>query len=63
MRKTRAIGEIPPDPVAPALVALKEVIEWIAGRRNNRIEPLAPTATLAQVIVKVNALIDRLDNA
>lgn len=37
--------------------AVKETLETITGRRNSKITPLAPDATLAQVIDKVNAIV------
>lgn len=41
-------------------VAVKETLETITGRRSNKIEPLATTATLAQTIAKINELIELL---
>jgi len=42
--------------------AVKETIEIITGRRRGaeKITPLASTATLADVVAKVNELLDRL---
>ena len=42
------------------LASLKENIEIIAGVRSTAISPLAPTATLPEVIVALNKVIDRL---
>lgn len=40
--------------------AIKESIETITGRRAGRIEKLPEGATLAEVVAKVNEIIDRL---
>lgn len=40
--------------------AVKENLELIIGQRGGRIEPLASTATLADVVAKVNELIAQL---
>ncbi|OGT06098.1 MAG: hypothetical protein A2143_09220 [Gallionellales bacterium RBG_16_57_15] len=48
------------DPTKKNVQALKEVVEIICGRRGTKIAPLAATATLADVIVKVNAIIELL---
>lgn len=42
------------------LTALKENVEIIGGVRSTPIEQLPSTATLAQVIVALNKVIDRL---
>lgn len=42
------------------LVALKENVEIVVGVRSTKIDPLPTTATLADVIVAVNKIIDRL---
>lgn len=44
----------------PFDLALKEVVEQIAGRRGDQIEPLPATATTAQIIAKINEIITRL---
>lgn len=40
--------------------AVKETLETITGRRAGRIEKLPEGATLAEVVAKVNEIIDRL---
>lgn len=44
------------------LQALKENVEQITGARGGQIQPLSDTATLPEVITKVNEIIDRLMN-
>ena len=46
----------------PALKAIKEVVECITAKRPGvaKIEPLKTTATTAQIITKINEIIDRL---
>jgi hypothetical protein len=38
--------------------ALKESLEVLMGRRGDKIAPLATTATLAEVIEKINEILD-----
>jgi hypothetical protein len=40
--------------------ALKETLETLTGRRGDRITQLATTATLAEVIDKINEILDTL---
>lgn len=40
--------------------ALKEALEVIMGRRGGSVQPLAPDASLAEVVAKVNEVISRL---
>ena len=47
-------GRIPFD------LAIKETIEQITGQRGGVIERLPATATTAQIISKINEIIDRL---
>lgn len=39
---------------------LKENVEQLRGRRGAKIEALSDTATTAEIIAKINAIIDRL---
>lgn len=39
---------------------LKENVEQLRGRRGAKIEALSTTATNAEIIAKINAIIDRL---
>lgn len=50
-----------PDPRSPEFLnAVKENVEIITGRRGGKIAPLPTSATLPDVITKLNELIDRL---
>lgn len=40
--------------------AVKQTIETLTGARGGRIRPLAPGATLEDVVAKVNEILDRL---
>ena len=40
--------------------AVKENLEFIMGQRGGRVEPLADTASTADIIAKVNEIIQRL---
>lgn len=40
--------------------ALAENLQILMGQRGGKIEPLAATATTAQIIAKINEIIDRL---
>lgn len=55
----RAIPQLPAD-ASPALKAIKENLEVMMGQRGGKIETLPTTATLADVIAKVNQLIEKL---
>lgn len=58
-----AIGKVPTEDkaLARAIYAIKERLEQIAGERGDSvITPLPETATLADVIAKVNHIIDVL---
>lgn len=46
--------------IGPILQALKQSVERLNGSRGNRIAPLNSTATLDDVISKVNEIIDRI---
>lgn len=58
----RAIPQVPREgqPRAEFDQAVKENLEVLTGRRTGRIQPLQPTATQAEIIAKVNEIIDRL---
>lgn len=60
----RAIPSLPASAVgsdrAPFDTAVKECLEVITGQRGGRIAPLRSSATLADVIAKVNEIIARL---
>lgn len=59
-QKFIAIPSAPLDsPVRQHLEALKENVERLRGVRGVKIKPLASTATLADVINKINELIDQ----
>ena len=45
---------------APTLRALVDVVQYITAQTQTRIEPLAPSASNADVIAKVNEIISRL---
>ncbi len=62
--KKPAIPDIPPGDAAMrrVLYALKENVEVVTGRRGGQVAPLASTATLADVISKLNELINRLQD-
>ena len=64
-----AIAELQADPVRTgqveldrALSAMKQSLDAISGQARNvqRMEPLLDSATLAQVVARVNQLVDRL---
>lgn len=40
--------------------AVKENLEILMGQRGGKTEPLAATATTAEIIAKINEIIDRL---
>lgn len=46
--------------IRKVLDPLKENVELIKGRRGTKIEPLASTATTAEIIAKINEIIARL---
>lgn len=60
----RQIPTIPPSAVGtdrqPFDTALKENLEVLFGQRGKRLEKLDASASLAEVIAKVNEIIDRL---
>lgn len=59
----RAIPEVPktPDRARQGFdSAVKENLEMIAGQRGGKIELLASTATTAEIIAKINEVIERL---
>lgn len=61
----RAIPQIPRTQAEPRQnfdLALKEVIEVITGRRGNKIQPLATNASQADLIAKVNEIINLLQD-
>ena len=52
-----------PRPQAPRNqfdAAVKETLEVITGRRGNRLDPQPGTATNAEIIARLNELLDRL---
>lgn len=55
----RSIPQLMPS-ADPALRAIKENLEVMMGQRGGRLEPLADTASLAEVIAKVNEIIAKL---
>lgn len=61
MRKPTIVVTTRDPTLRPTLDAIKENIEILTGQRRNRIQPLPATASLADVIAKVNQIIDRLD--
>jgi hypothetical protein len=61
MRKPTIVVSTRDPTLRPTLDAIKENIEIITGQRRNGIHPLPPTASLEDVIAKVNQIIDRLD--
>lgn len=61
-RKLPAIPDVQlvQDPAAlQVLSALKESIEQLTARRGAPIAKLGPTSSLAQVIVKINEILDK----
>lgn len=61
--KFRAIPQLPQRIDAQTravLAALKENLEILAGQRGATVERLSETASLPEVVAKVNELIDRL---
>ncbi len=56
-----AISGIDPS-VAKVLAPLKETVENITGRRQGKLAKLAAAATAAEIAVKVNEIIDRLQS-
>lgn len=59
---SRAIPQVRPGAERQVLEALKETVETLTARRPGvpRIRKLDANATLAQVVAKVNELIERL---
>lgn len=61
-RKTPIIAYVGQDQaVARSVESLKTVVEQLTGVRGGELTSLATGATLAQVVVKVNEIIDRLN--
>lgn len=62
-RKLTAVPAIPAGVGAagPVLQALKDGVDFLTGQRNNRILPLASTASNAEIIAKINELVARLN--
>lgn len=60
--KKPAIPQVPrgEQPRAGFDNSVKETLEILTGRRQGKVTPLAGTATTAEVIAKVNEIIDRL---
>lgn len=59
----RAIPQVPKrgnEPRQAFDAALKENIEILTGQRGGRIKTLVATATTAEIIAKINEIIDRL---
>lgn len=59
----RAIPDVPRDSVGERRrfdEAVKEDLERIIGVRGGKIEVLPSTATTAQIVAKINEIIDRL---
>lgn len=56
------IPTIPPgSPWSPHLTAIKEHLEILNGQRGGKIATLSTTATLSDVISKINEIITRLN--
>lgn len=62
--KKQAIPDVPPGEEATRklLQALKQNVEVISGRQRNAITKLATTATLADVVSKLNEVINQLQS-
>lgn len=62
MSGKRAIPQVPAGDLQRVRFdeAVKEDLEYLMGQRGGKIKPLEPTATLADVIAKVNELVERL---
>lgn len=60
--KKRAIPQVPPGDMSRSGFdrAIKEDLEIIMGQRGQRIEPLPSTATMEDIRLKVNELLDLL---
>lgn len=56
-----AISGIEPS-VAKVLQSLKETVENVTGRRQDKIKKIATNATSADIALKVNEIIDRLQS-
>lgn len=60
--KKPAIPQVPrPDqPRTGFDQAVKENLEILTGRRQGQVKPLASTATTAEIIAKVNEIVERM---
>jgi hypothetical protein len=56
-----AVVNLPDQKIASLLRPMKENLEIMNGTRTGKLAELPATATLSDVISKVNALIDRLN--
>lgn len=62
MKKPTIIVQVRDPALRGALLAVKENLEIITGRRNGAapLAPLAPDASLADAVAKINELLERL---
>ena len=62
MRKPaiKSISSSVPPAVKDVLAPMKESLETIMGRRNSTVTPLATTASTAEIIAKINEILDLL---
>lgn len=60
--KKRAIPQVPKgnDPRLGFDAAVKENLEILQGLRGGKLTPLSSTATTAEIVAKINEIIDRL---
>lgn len=59
----RKIPSIPTGADAQAVMALAKTVQYITGQNAAVIQPLATTATTAQIIAKINEIIARLQGS
>lgn len=57
---SRKLPSIPQGSDATTVLALAKTVQFIVGQRDGAIEPLATTATTAQIIDKINEILARL---
>lgn len=56
----RKIPAIPPGADAKTVAALAKTVQYVTGQNAPVIQPLASTATTAQIIAKINEVIARM---
>lgn len=62
MRKPQIPSVPPVDPgLSPVLRAMKENLEILSGVRSGKIQSLSTSASTAEIISKINEIIDRLN--